>query len=98
VFHGSAGALRLNGSIVGVAATPDGAGYILGNASRAIELLAFGDARYAGDRFNPADASVLVGLTQPVATADYAYWDASAAGGVALNPGPAFGLGSQTSC
>ena len=87
------------GDFVAFVVTTDDAGYILGNANRAIELLAFGDARYAGVGFSPTDDSRLVGLTQPVASADFAYWDATAAGGVELNnPGPAIGLGSQTAC
>jgi hypothetical protein len=86
-------------NFVAFAATTDSRGYILGNASRSIELLAFGDARYAGVGFAPTDTSPLVGLTQPMASDNYAYWDVTAAGGVDFNePGPAIGLGSQTSC
>ena len=80
------------------AAATDGAGYIMGNASRGY-LLNFGDARYTGIGFNPADASPLAGLTQPVATANYSYWDATQAGGVELNdPGATAGAATQTSC
>ena len=80
------------------AAATDGGGYIMANASRGY-LLNFGDARYGGIGFNPADTSPLAGLTQPVATANYSYWDATQAGGVELNdPGPTGGAGSQTSC
>jgi hypothetical protein len=80
------------------AASTDGGGYIMGNASRSF-LLNLGDARYGGIGFNPADRSPLVGLTQPVASANYAYWDATAAGGVELNdPGPPAGSGSQATC
>ena len=39
-------AVRVNGPVVGVAATPDGGGYWLANASGAV--YAFGDARYYG--------------------------------------------------
>jgi hypothetical protein len=80
------------------AASTDGAGYIMGDASRSF-LLTFGDARYGGIGFNSADTSPLAGLTQPVASANYAYWDATASGGVELNdPGPSAGSGSQTTC
>jgi hypothetical protein len=80
------------------AASTDGGGYIMGDASRSF-LLNFGDARYGGIGFNPTDTSPLAGLTQPVASANYAYWDATSAGGVELNdPGPSAGSGSQTSC
>jgi hypothetical protein len=80
------------------AASTDGGGYIMGDAGRSF-LLNFGDARYGGIGFNPADTSPLAGLTQPVASANYAYWDATEAGGVELNdPGPSAGAGSQTIC
>ena len=80
------------------AATTDGGGYIMANASRGY-LLNFGDARYGGIGFNPADTSPLAGLTQPVATANYSYWDATQAGGVSLNdPGPHAGAATTTAC
>ena len=80
------------------APTTNGGGYIMANASRGY-LLNFGDARYGGIGFNPTDTSPLAGLTQPVATANFSYWDATQAGGVELNnPGPTAGAGSQTSC
>ena len=80
------------------AVSTDGGGYIMANASRGY-LLNFGDARYGGIGFNPADTSPLAGLTQPVASANYSYWDATQAGGVELDdPGPSAGAGAQTSC
>jgi len=80
------------------AATTNGGGYIMADASRGY-LLNFGDARYGGIGFNPADTSPLAGLTQPVAVANFSYWDATQAGGVDLNdPGPAAGAATSTSC
>jgi hypothetical protein len=80
------------------AASTDGGGYIMGDSSRSY-LLNFGAARYAGIGFNLADNSPLAGLTQPVASADYAYWDATQAGGVELDdPGPSGSSGTQTTC
>jgi hypothetical protein len=86
-------------NFVAFSAATDSGGYILGNANRAVELPAFGDARYAGVAYAPNDASPLVGLTSPVASDDYAYLDATAAGGVDVDdPGPSIGLGSHASC
>jgi hypothetical protein len=79
--------------------TSDFGGYILGSADRGVELVTFGDARYAGVDYAPNDDSLLVGFTPPAASDNYAYLDATAAGGVDLNdPGPAIGLGSRASC
>ena len=80
------------------AVSTDGGGYIMADASRAY-LLNFGNARYGGIGFDPADTSPLAGLTQPVATANYSYWDATRVGGVALNdPGPRPGAATTTAC
>ena len=80
------------------AASTDGGGYIMANSSRSY-LLNFGDARYGGIGFNPADTSLLAGLTQPVATANYSYWDTTQVGGISLNdPGPHPGAATTTAC
>ena len=60
VFHGSAGTLHLAEPVVGMAATPDGAGYWLVAADGGV--FAYGDGRYEGSMVGTPLAAPVVGV------------------------------------
>jgi hypothetical protein len=77
-FHGSAGALRLNQPVVGMAATPSGRGYWLVASDGGV--FAFGDARFHG-------STGAVRLNQPVVgmaatPSGRGYWLVASDGGI----------------
>jgi len=69
-FAGSAGSLRLNAPIVGLAATPDGGGYWL--AARDGGIFSYGDAPYFGSLGGTALPGPVVGLA--AAAGGKGYW------------------------
>ena len=77
-FHGSTGDITLNKPVVGMAATPDGAGYWLVASDGGI--FAFGDARFYGSTGNITLNKPVVGMA---ATADgRGYWLVASDGGI----------------
>ncbi len=77
-FFGSMGGIALNGSVVGMAATPDGQGYWLGASDGGV--FGFGDARFLGSMGGVRLNAPVVGIAP---TPDGGgYWLASSDGGV----------------
>jgi len=77
-FHGSMGGQRLNAPVVGIAATPDGAGYWLASSDGGV--FAFGSARFYGSMGGQHLDRPIVGIA---ATPDgRGYWLVASDGGV----------------
>ena len=75
-FFGSAGGIHLNAAVVGMAATPDGQGYVVGSDGG---VFAYGDAGFHGYR-RPCPNAPVVGMAS---TPDgQGYWLVAADGGV----------------
>ncbi len=77
-FHGSAGGLRLSGSIVSIAATGDDRGYWLAGADGSV--MGFGAAGFHGSVADLALAAPVVAIER--APDDRGYWLVAADGGV----------------
>ena len=77
-FYGSAGNIRLNKPIVGMAATPDGGGYWLVASDGGI--FAFGDARFYGSTGDIALNKPIVGMAVDAGTGGY--WLVASDGGI----------------
>ena len=77
-FHGSAGSVHLNASIVGMAATPDGGGYWLGASDGGV--FTYGDALFHGSAGNLHLNASIVGMAATASGGGY--WLVASDGGV----------------
>jgi hypothetical protein len=92
-FYGSTGNIRLAKPVVGMAATPDGAGYWLVASDGGV--FTFGDATFSGSAVGDGTEPV-VGIARPADGPGY--WLLAADGGVfAFGGAPFFGSGSGES-
>jgi len=92
-FHGSTGNLTLNRPIVGMAATPDGAGYWLVASDGGV--FAFGDASFHGSTGNLTLNRPIVGMAADLA--GDGYWLVASDGGIfALGAAPYYGSTGTT--
>lgn len=91
-FYGSEGGIKLNGQIVGMAATPSGHGYYL--VGRDGGVFTFGDARYFGSMGGHRLNGQVVGMAVDPATGGY--WLVGSDGGIFAFNAPYFGsLGGE---